>query len=130
MARQISPRPYLAMKLMASGVTLSAARVRSPSFSRSSSSTTTIIRPARISSIAVGTSVKALSAGISSLSGLREILAESYQRPANSLLLTPKHQACDVILLMGFADEASYLSQQPLEHQRSRLPDGEPERLQ
>ena len=48
----------LAMKLMASGVTFSAARVRSPSFSRSSSSTTTIIRPARISSIAVGTSVK------------------------------------------------------------------------
>src|SRR5271165_5212617 len=58
MARQTRPRPYLAMKLMASGVTFSAARVRSPSFSRSSSSTTTIIRPARISSIAVGTSVK------------------------------------------------------------------------
>ena len=34
------------MKLMASGVTISAAITRSPSFSRSSSSTTTIIRPA------------------------------------------------------------------------------------
>ena len=56
-ARQTSPRPNLAMKLMASGVTFSAARVRSPSFSRSSSSTTTIMRPARISSIASGTSV-------------------------------------------------------------------------
>src|SRR5208283_2227795 len=54
-ARQTSPRPYLAMKLMASGVTFSAASVRSPSFSRSSSSTTTIMRPARISSIASGT---------------------------------------------------------------------------
>src|ERR1700722_6381291 len=46
------------MKLMASGVTNSAARVRSPSFSRSSSSTTTTMRPARISAKAPGTSVK------------------------------------------------------------------------
>src|SRR5258705_2014837 len=37
------------MKLIASGVTNSAASVRSPSFSRSSSSTTTTIRPALIS---------------------------------------------------------------------------------
>src|SRR5580704_6287109 len=59
MVRQTRPRPNLAMKLMASGVTFSAARVMSPSFSRSSSSTTTIMRPARISSIAVGTSAKA-----------------------------------------------------------------------
>src|SRR6476646_4981684 len=43
------------MKLMISGVTFSAAIVRSPSFSRSSSSTTTRMRPARISSIASGT---------------------------------------------------------------------------
>src|ERR1700687_3264259 len=57
-ARQTRPRPCLAMKLIASGVTFSAASVRSPSFSRSSSSMTTIIRPARISSAAVGTSVK------------------------------------------------------------------------
>ena len=56
-ARQTRPRPYFAMKLMVSGVTFSAARVRSPSFSRSSSSTTTIMRPARISSMAVRTSV-------------------------------------------------------------------------
>ena len=50
--RQISPRPYRAMKLIASGVTFSAAIVRSPSFSRSSSSTTMIIRPARMASTA------------------------------------------------------------------------------
>ncbi len=37
--RQIRPRACLAMKLMTSGVTFSAAMVRSPSFSRSSSST-------------------------------------------------------------------------------------------
>src|SRR5215470_942769 len=43
------------MKLIASGVTFSAAIVRSPSFSRSSSSTTTTMRPARMSSIASGT---------------------------------------------------------------------------
>jgi hypothetical protein len=42
------------MKLIASGVTFSAAIVRSPSFSRSSSSTTTTIFPARKSSIACG----------------------------------------------------------------------------
>src|SRR6476620_5482135 len=40
------------MKLIASGVTFSAAIVRSPSFSRSSSSTTMIICPAWIASIA------------------------------------------------------------------------------
>jgi hypothetical protein len=40
---QISPRPCVAMKLMTSGVIFSAAIVRSPSFSRSSSSTTTTI---------------------------------------------------------------------------------------
>ena len=50
--RQISPRPWIAMKLTASGVTNCAAIVRSPSFSRSSSSTTTTNRPERISSIA------------------------------------------------------------------------------
>src|SRR5207248_1039245 len=58
-ARQTNPRPCFAMKLIASGVTFSAAKVKSPSFSRSSSSTTTIMCPRRISSIAVGTSVNA-----------------------------------------------------------------------
>jgi hypothetical protein len=52
MGTQISPRPYLAMKFTASGVAASAAITRSPSFSRSSSSTTTSIRPCRISSMA------------------------------------------------------------------------------
>ncbi len=51
-ARQISPRPWMAMKLIASGVANWAARVRSPSFSRFSSSQTTTIRPLRMSSIA------------------------------------------------------------------------------
>src|SRR5262249_38978542 len=50
--RQMRPGPYGAMKLMASGVTFSAAMVRSPSFSRSSSSTRITMLPARISSIA------------------------------------------------------------------------------
>src|ERR1035437_8358956 len=58
MARQTRPRPYLAMKLVASGVIFSAAMVRSPSFSRSSSSQTTIMRPARSSESALSTSVK------------------------------------------------------------------------
>ena len=42
---QISPRPNLAMKFTASAVTFSAAITRSPSFSRSSSSTTMTMRP-------------------------------------------------------------------------------------
>jgi hypothetical protein len=52
MGTQMRPRPCLAMKLMASGVTVSAAMTRSPSFSRSWSSTTSNIRPLRISSMA------------------------------------------------------------------------------
>ncbi len=50
-ARQISPRPYFAMKLMASGVAIWAGITRSPSFSRSSSSTRMNIRPLRASSM-------------------------------------------------------------------------------
>ena len=58
-ARQIRPRPWVAMKLIASGVACSAQRVRSPSFSRSESSTTTISRPWRSSSRASSTDTKA-----------------------------------------------------------------------
>ena len=50
MVRQTRPRACVTMKLIASGVTWSAARMMSPSFSRSSSSTSTTMRPARISS--------------------------------------------------------------------------------
>ena len=60
-ARQISPRPCTAMKLIASGVMASAAMVRSPSFSRSSSSTTTSMRPARKSSSASGMDANGIS---------------------------------------------------------------------
>jgi hypothetical protein len=52
MGRQIRPRPWVAMKLIASGVTFSAAMVRSPSFSRSSSSTTITILPCWMSRMA------------------------------------------------------------------------------
>ncbi len=53
--RQIRPRPCRAMKLIASGVHFSAAMTRSPSFSRSSSSTRITILPAAISSRAFAT---------------------------------------------------------------------------
>ena len=52
MGAQISPLPCAAMKLMASGETDSAAMAKSPSFSRSSSSTIMTIRPALKSWIA------------------------------------------------------------------------------
>src|SRR5215211_573460 len=48
--RQISPLPWVAIKLMSSEATSSAAMVRSPSFSRSSSSQTITILPALMSS--------------------------------------------------------------------------------
>jgi hypothetical protein len=48
--RQMSPRPCVAMKLIASGVANCAAIVRSPSFSRSAASTTTTNLPSRMSS--------------------------------------------------------------------------------
>src|ERR671917_2043011 len=48
--RQIRPRPWVAMKLTSSGVTSSAAMVRSPSFSLSSSSQTMTILPVFMSS--------------------------------------------------------------------------------
>jgi hypothetical protein len=50
--RQMRPRPWVAMNVIPSGVTNCAATVRSPSFSRSASSTTTTNRPERMSSIA------------------------------------------------------------------------------
>ena len=46
------PRPCVIMKLTDSAVALSAAQMKSPSFSRSSASTTTTIRPGRIASTA------------------------------------------------------------------------------
>src|SRR5579864_7059741 len=51
-ARQTMPQALCIMKLIASGVTFSAATMRSPSFSRYSSSTKTIMRPARKSKMA------------------------------------------------------------------------------
>jgi|GEM_PF-6491873 len=49
---QTSPRPWVTMKLMTSGVALRAAVTKSPSFSRSSSSTTMTTFPAFIAAIA------------------------------------------------------------------------------
>ena len=71
---QIRPRPCFAMKLIASGVTFSAAIVRSPSFSRSSSSTTMIISPSRMASMA------------SSIGGERRLRAACACRHLRSLI--------------------------------------------
>ena len=66
MARQISPRPWIAMKFTASGVAIWAGITRSPSFSRSSWSTRMNMRPLRASSMMSSTeemaSVKSVSA--------------------------------------------------------------------
>ena len=52
--RHTIPRPWVTMKLTASGVACSAAMMKSPSFSRSASSTTSTILPWRMSSTASG----------------------------------------------------------------------------
>ena len=79
---QTRPRAQRIMKLIASGVTHSAASVRSPSFSRSSSSTTSTISPRRMrrsaSSMEVrdtGTVLQLMSSGVGS--------AESSTRPGD-----------------------------------------------
>ncbi len=61
--RQMRPRPSFAMNAIASGVANCAAIVRSPSFSRSAASTTTTIRPRRISSTASSTVANGLGSG-------------------------------------------------------------------
>jgi hypothetical protein len=50
-ARQIKPLAWVAIKLIASGLTFSAAKIRSPSFSLSSSSIKTTIFPSEMSEI-------------------------------------------------------------------------------
>src|SRR6266540_798980 len=62
--RQISPRPCVAMKLTASGVANWAAMVRSPSFSRSAASTTTMNLPCRTSSSACSIVAKGVSVAV------------------------------------------------------------------
>src|SRR5260221_5533416 len=76
--RQMSPRACLAMKLIASGVTNCAARTRSPSFSRSASSTRITMRPWRSSSSAFSTRVTFSSkrCSLAKLHEARDVLAE------------------------------------------------------
>ncbi len=56
--RHTRPRPWVTMKLMSLAFTSSAAMIRSPSFSRSSSSTMTTMRPRRMSSRISGMGAK------------------------------------------------------------------------
>src|SRR5262245_55738355 len=63
-ARQISPRPCVAMKFTTSGVIFSAATMRSPSFSRSSSSTMMTFLPSWISSSASSIDAHAMSTSV------------------------------------------------------------------
>ena len=58
--RQIRPRACRAMKLIASGETKSAAMTTSPSFSRSSSSTNTTMRPAFNSAMISGVGARGM----------------------------------------------------------------------
>src|SRR5260221_426 len=82
--RQMSPRACLAMKLIASGVTNCAARTRSPSFSRSASSTRITMRPWRSSSSAFSTRVTFSSkrCSLAKLHEARDVLAEDVRLDA------------------------------------------------
>ena len=76
--RQIRPRAWRAMKLMASGVMWSAAMTMSPSFSRSSSSTRITMRPARSS--ATISSTEEIGAGARELRGAPMGVTEAFIR--------------------------------------------------
>ena len=91
--RQISPLPNLVIKFMASGVTFSAARVRSPSFSLSSSSTRMTILPSLISFIAastifIGTLIPPLATCISCSRPCLKLFYTTIQYLSNSNQLT------------------------------------------
>ena len=113
-ARQISPRPSLAMKLIASGVTNWAAMVRSPSFSRVSSSQTTTILPWRMSSIA--SSIEAKVAGVA-LIGCRPTSFSTYLASTSTSRLTiapgptrPRLVRCRVSGIRETVKDASSMS--------------------
>mmetsp|Transcript_129 Transcript_129/g.311 ORF Transcript_129/g.311 Transcript_129/m.311 type:complete len:202 (-) Transcript_129:822-1427(-) len=58
MAMQMTPLEYRTMKAMSSGVQASAAMIKSPSFSRFMSSTTTTIFPSRVAAMASSTDLR------------------------------------------------------------------------
>ena len=95
--RQIRPRACVAMKFTASGVTNCAAIVRSPSFSRSSSSTTTTNRPARISSIASSTDEKTVLGASALIVSSYPELSECVSRSGSSGCQPRLEQALDVL---------------------------------
>ena len=80
-ARQMRPRPCVAMKLIAAGVAICAGMIRSPSFSRSSSSTKTNILPLRASSMisSIGHSTGRSSLAVRKRSSLPSVSAVGFQ---------------------------------------------------
>src|SRR6185312_8886870 len=87
-ARQIRPRAWRAMKLIASGVANWAGTTRSPSFSRSSSSTRMNIRPLRASSISSSALDRYLDSSTETSASLRARFSMSLR------LREPGHIAC------------------------------------
>src|SRR5918999_3312923 len=108
--RQMRPRPCMAMKLIASGVTNWAAIVRSPSFSRSASSTTMTNLPERKSSIAASIALNGVA-----VSGL----VTSRLTSRIVALASPWEQAFDV--LREHVDLEIYLAAGLQGRQRRRL---------
>src|SRR6266702_2437364 len=98
---QMRPLPNFAMKLIFSAVTNSAAKMRSPSFSRSSSSTSTAMRPdfssAMISWIELRLMVSSVRARILRLSNKKGALAPLAFRRAVRLLLAALVMAFDFL---------------------------------
>src|SRR5689334_3055754 len=121
------PLPCIAMKLISSGVVFSAASVRSPSFSRSSSSTTTSIRPARKSSSASGMGEKGINLYyVSSLGWRVRVLVRSsgsllYERAAQghhrSRQRTVVHRDSNVYIRWGVLQKLHF----DLQHFRPKL---------
>ena len=81
MATQMTPLVWRTVKASVSAVAVSAAKMRSPSFSRSASSVTTTGSPRRMASRAASTDSRPRHQPSSSASGMSTVPAASVERP-------------------------------------------------
>jgi len=112
---QISPRPWVAMKFTVSGVIREAAAIRSPSFSRSSSSVTMTILPAAMSAMIASIGLKTgsfMDVNVSADGPVTRGGEEVVSRPGNSFRERARRLSQDwpmpVLLAPGEGCEADY----------------------
>src|SRR5258706_13473230 len=110
------PPARLIMKLISSGVASCAAQIRSPSFSRSSSSATMISLPAAISAIACSTVLNGISSAVGS--GLERGHVGRHEL-ANIL---PHHVGFDVHLITSLQGAKRGMARRVLDYRQLKNP--------